>query len=247
MSNRILFISDLHLEEARPDITAALLAFLERHRGSCAALYILGDLFEAWIGDDDVNELGNRVAGALNDFHQSGSDIFLLHGNRDFLLGDDYASRCGATLLDDSTVITTPLGPALVLHGDDLCTDDVDYIQFRDMVRQDAWQRNFLAQPIEERRAFAENARQRSAQATASKDISIMDVNSAAVSERLRASGQTLMIHGHTHRPQIHDIELSEPIAANTKARRVVLGDWDRQGWCVEINPDGLTLEKFPL
>ena len=247
MSNRILFISDLHLEEERPDITAALLGFLERQKGACEALYILGDLFEIWIGDDDASALGDRIAATLNDFHQAGSDIFILHGNRDFLLGEDYAARCGATLMDDSTTIDTAIGPALILHGDDLCTDDVDYIQFRNTVREDAWQRDFLAQSLVERRAFADQARQQSQQATATKENSIMDVNSAAVQQRLRQSGQTLMIHGHTHRPEIHDIQLSEPIDSKTTARRVVLGDWDRDGWYAEINADGLTLEKFPL
>ena len=247
MSNRILFISDLHLEEERPDITAALLGFLERQKGACEALYILGDLFEIWIGDDDASALGDRIAATLNDFHQAGSDIFILHGNRDFLLGEDYAARCGATLMDDSTTIDTAIGPALILHGDDLCTDDVDYIQFRNTVREDAWQRDFLAQSLVERRAFADQARQQSQQATATKENSIMDVNSAAVQQRLRQSGQTLMIPGHTHRPEIHDIQLSEPIDSKTTARRVVLGDWDRDGWYAEINADGLTLEKFPL
>ncbi len=247
MSNRILFISDLHLEDGRDDITAAMLGFLNRNRASCEALYILGDVFEVWIGDDDATELGDRIAMALDDFHQAGSDIFILHGNRDFLLGEEYAARCGATLLDDSTTIDTAIGPALVLHGDDLCTDDVDYIQFRDTVREEAWQREFLAQSLMERRAFADQARQQSQQATATKENSIMDVNSDAVQQRLQETGQTLMIHGHTHRPGIHDIQLIEPIASRTTARRVVLGDWDRDGWYAEIDADGLKLEKFPF
>lgn len=247
MSSRILFISDLHLEDTRPDITAALLGFLERNKAKCQALYILGDLFEVWIGDDDATELGERVAAALNDFHQAGSAIFILHGNRDFLLGQSYAARCGATLIPDSTTITTPIGPALVLHGDDLCTDDVDYMQFRAMVRQAAWQQEFLAQSLDERRAFAEQARQQSQQATSTKEHSIMDVNAEAVMRRLRDSGQTLMIHGHTHRPKLHDIPLNEAIAEKSEALRVVLGDWDSAGWYAEINENGLTLERFPL
>ena len=242
MSSRILLISDLHLEQGRPDITAALLAFLERNANSCSALYILGDLFEVWIGDDDVSELSTAVANALNRFHEAGADIYILLGNRDFLLGASYAASCGATLIDDSTVIDTPIGPALVLHGDDLCSDDVDYIKFRNTVRQKSWQQDFLSKTLTERRAFADQARQQSQQATSTKDNAIMDVNAAAVEQRLRETGQKLMIHGHTHRPQVHELEVGED-----KAQRVVLGDWDSHGWFTEIDGEGLRLQKFPL
>tara|TARA_B110000858_G_scaffold196728_1_gene256236 strand:- start:14441 stop:15169 length:729 start_codon:yes stop_codon:yes gene_type:complete len=242
LSNRILFISDLHLESGRPDISAALFAFLQRNAANCDALYILGDLFETWIGDDDSNELSTAVAGALNSFHEAGAGIFILHGNRDFLLGASYAASCGATLISDSTAIDTAIGPALVLHGDDLCTDDVEYLQFRNMVRQESWQADFLGKTLLERRAFAEQARKQSQQATSAKANSIMDVNAAAVKQRLIESGQTLMIHGHTHRPKIHDLALND-----MTARRVVLGDWDSHGWYVQIDASGLQLEKFPL
>ena len=242
MSSRILLISDLHLEQDRPDITAALLAFLDRNAGSCSALYILGDLFEAWIGDDDETELNSTVADALHSFHAAGSDIFILHGNRDFLLGPAYAATCGATLIADSTIIDTAIGPAIVLHGGDLCLDDVEYIKFRDTVRQDSWQKDFLSKSLDERRAFADQARQQSQQATANKENAIMDVNLPAVKQRLRATSQNLMIHGHTHRPHIHELELD-----SDQAQRVVLGDWDKHGWFAEIDDDGLRLEKFPL
>ncbi|MDB3898800.1 UDP-2,3-diacylglucosamine diphosphatase [Gammaproteobacteria bacterium] len=247
MPRRILFISDLHLEEGRADITAALLAFLDRNESACDALYILGDLFEVWIGDDDSNELSARVAKALRSFHEAGADIFILHGNRDFLLGTDYAASCGATIIPDSIIITTPIGPAIVLHGDDLCSDDVQYMQFRTMVRQKSWQQDFLSKTLSERRAFAEQARRQSQQATSIKENAIMDVNPAAVEQRLREHGQTLMIHGHTHRPAIHEIELEAAIDSRNQARRVVLGDWDSHGWYAAIDADGLVLEKFPL
>lgn len=242
MSNRILFISDLHLEQGRPDITAALLAFLKRNASSCSALYILGDLFEVWIGDDDVTELSTIVANALNSFHSAGADIFILHGNRDFLLGARYAASCGATLIDDSTAIDTPIGPVLVLHGDDLCLDDVEYMKFRNTVRQESWQLDFLSKTLTERRAYATQVRQQSQQATSGKEDGIMDVNPVAVEQRLHATSQNLMIHGHTHRPQVHHIELGED-----QAQRVVLGDWNSHGWFAEIDKDGLRLEKFPL
>jgi len=208
----------------------------------CDALYILGDLFESWIGDDDATPLSDEIAQALSNFQQSGADIYLMHGNRDFLLGNEYASRCGARIIPDSTTIDTPIGSALVLHGDDLCIDDVEYMQFRDLVRQDAWQQDFLSKALGERRAFAEQARQQSQQATAAKDNAIMDVNLTAVEQRLQESQQSLMIHGHTHRPHIHELAIGE-----TRARRVVLGDWDQNGWYVEIDAQGLRLEKFSL
>lgn len=247
MSKRALFISDLHLEESRPDITDALLAFLSRNKASCSALYILGDLFEAWIGDDDRTALSDTVANALTEFQQAGASIYLLHGNRDFLIGNEYASRCGASLINDSTVIDSPIGSILVLHGDDLCTDDIEYIQFRNLVRQPVWQQEFLSKTLAERRAFAEQARQQSKNATADKDHSIMDVNADAVEKRLIEHDQSLMIHGHTHRPQIHELQLSQPVAGSHEARRVVLGDWDKNGWFVEVSSEGLKLEQFPL
>lgn len=242
MSSRILLISDLHLEPGRPDITAALFAFLERNTATCGALYILGDLFEVWIGDDDATELSAAVANALNSFHQAGADIFIIHGNRDFLLGAGYAASCGATLIADSSAVDTPIGPALVLHGDDLCIDDVEYIKFRNTVRQESWQQDFLSKTLTQRRAFAAQARQQSQQATSTKQNAIMDVNATAVEQRLRDTGQKLMIHGHTHRPQVHELQLGED-----SAQRVVLGDWDSHGWYAEIDAQGLRLEKFPL
>ena len=242
MSSRILLISDLHLEPGRPDITAALFAFLKRNAAACGALYILGDLFEVWIGDDDASELSAAVASALSSFHEAGADIFIIHGNRDFLLGDTYAASCGATLIDDSTVINTPVGPALVLHGDDLCTDDVEYLKFRNTVRQESWQQDFLSKTLLECRAFANQARQQSQQATSTKQNAIMDVNATSVEQRFLEAGQKLMIHGHTHRPQVHALELG-----GSKAQRVVLGDWDKHGWFAEIDAKGLRLEKFPL
>ncbi len=247
MSTRILFISDLHLEESRPDITDAFLGFLDSNKSACSALYILGDLFEVWIGDDNRTPLGESVAEALNAFHQAGPTVQILHGNRDFLLGAEYAQRCGATLLKDYSTIDSPIGPILVLHGDDLCTDDVEYIQFRDRVRQAAWQQDFLGKTLDERRDFAQQARQQSQKANSGKNISIMDVNPQAVAKCLLERNQSLLIHGHTHRPAIHDFTLADPARGQRDARRVVLGDWDKDGWYIDVSPAGLRLEKFPL
>ncbi len=247
MSSRILFISDLHLEESRPDITDAFLGFLESNKSTCRSLYILGDLFETWIGDDNKTALSESVAEALNAFHQAGPTVQILHGNRDFLLGVEYADRCGATLLKDYSTVDSPIGPILVLHGDDLCTDDLEYIQFRDQVRQAAWQQDFLSRTLDERHDFAQQARQQSGQATSNKNISIMDVNRQAVEKCLLERNQTLMIHGHTHRPDIHDFKLIDPAQGPRDARRVVLGDWDKNGWYIEVSSAGLRLEKFPF
>ncbi|NQV69208.1 MAG: UDP-2,3-diacylglucosamine diphosphatase [Pseudohongiella sp.] len=247
MASRILLISDLHLEESRPDITAALLAFLAANTACCDALYILGDLFEVWIGDDEQTELGDTVATALKQFSAAGTSVWLMHGNRDFMLGSSYASRCGASLIDDPAVIETDSGSALLLHGDSLCIDDIDYMQFRRRVRGASWQQEFLAKSLEDRRAFAQSAREQSRLATSAKESSIMDVNQAEVQKRLAASAQTTLIHGHTHRPAVHEVVLERPIDGQSLAQRVVLGDWDQSPWYAEITKAGVKLENFPF
>lgn len=247
MPDRLLFISDLHLEDSRPDITDALLRFLAGQTGQCQALYILGDLFEVWIGDDAWDPLAQRVAAALRAFTEAGAQVYLMHGNRDFLLGEDFASACGARLLPDPSVIDTPLGPLLLSHGDALCTDDVDYQNFRRQVRDPAWQQAFLAQGISERRAFADQARQQSKQATADKDAGIMDVNQDAVQDFLLSHQQCRLLHGHTHRPDFHEIALPEPVQGQTDAWRLVLGDWDRQAWFADLDANGVELKRLPL
>lgn len=235
------------MEESRPDITDALLRFLDTNKTRCDALYILGDLFEAWIGDDEKSTLSNTVACALREFSAAGSSIHIMHGNRDFLLGPNYASHCGASIIDDSLVIESDSGPVLLCHGDSLCTDDIDYIQFRNMVRTESWQQEFLAKSLEDRRAFAEKAREQSKLATSTKENSIMDVNQAEVEKLLTETGQTTLIHGHTHRPAIHEIALASPVDGKNLARRVVLGDWDKNPKYVEISTKGIKLENFQL
>ncbi len=247
MSKPVLFISDLHLEESRPDITASLLAFLKQHAGNCDSLFILGDLFEVWIGDDDSSPLTEEVAAALAEFNQQGSEIFLMHGNRDFLMGEQFAASCGATLISEPYLLDRPWGTALLIHGDSLCTDDTGYMEFRSMVRNPAWQEEFLAQPIEARQAFARQAREESQQATAEKQSEIMDVNQTAVLELLHTAQQTTLIHGHTHRPAVHDFPLDEEISGSDVATRLVLGDWDKTGWSAAFTEEGLELDEFPL
>lgn len=219
-----LFISDLHLDPSRPQIIRLFETFLANEARSADAVYILGDLFESWIGDDDASDLADRVANSLSRLAETGVPVYFMHGNRDFLLGGDYAKRAGLRLLDDPVVIDLGGERTLLTHGDTLCTDDVDYQKFRALVRDPAWQLRFLAQPIAERRAFAAQARGESRKQTAMKPAEIMDVNTDAVASAMRAHGVRRLIHGHTHRPATHRFELD-----GASAERIVLGDWYEQ------------------
>ena len=219
-----LFISDLHLDEARPQIVDLYTRFLKQEARNAEALYILGDLFESWIGDDDDSVLAQQVAAATRALHDSGVPVFFMHGNRDFLLGADYAARAGMTLLTDPTIVELGGERVLLMHGDTLCTDDIDYQKFRTLVRNPEWQRQFLSKPLVERRAFAAQARGESRKQTAMKAAEIMDVNQAAVEAALREHGVRRMIHGHTHRQATHRFELE-----GQSAERIVLGDWYEQ------------------
>jgi len=220
-----LFISDLHLDESRPQIVELFKQFLRGEARRADALYILGDLFESWIGDDDDGALAGEVAADLAAVRDAGVAAFFMHGNRDFLLGADYAARAGITLLHDPTVIELDGERTLLMHGDTLCTDDVDYQRFRTLVRDPQWQTQFLSRPLAERRAFAEQARGESRRQTAMKANEIMDVNQAAVASALREHRVDRLIHGHTHRPAVHRFDVD-----GRAAERIVLGDWYEQG-----------------
>lgn len=235
---RQLFISDLHLEDSRPDISAALFEFLDHNLGKTDELFILGDLFEAWIGDDSASEMSVAVSDALARFKSAGAAVYLMHGNRDFLLGHSFAQSCGGALIQEPFVINTDIGQVLLMHGDILCTDDTDYQEFRQLVRSPAWQENFLSQPLAQRQAFAEQARAQSALATAEKVSEIMDVNASAVEQSLNSAGTSTLLHGHTHRPAIHELP-------TLSAKRIVLGDWDKRGWYVEIDGGDFGLRQF--
>lgn len=243
MNNRaVLFISDLHLDPARPAITGRLLEFLEQPAQQAEALYILGDLFEAWIGDDDDSEPGRSVAAALRRLTDSGVPTYFLHGNRDFLLGERFAAASGIRLLPESVVIELAGESVLLLHGDTLCTDDVEYQAFRTQVRNPAWQAQILALPLTQRRVLAGQLRDTSRQATQQKAVDITDVNLAEVDRVMRAHGVQRLIHGHTHRPAVHDGWLD-----GQPARRAVLGDWqEQQGSVLRCAADGWWLEPLP-
>lgn len=227
-----LFISDLHLEESRPDITEAFLGFLDGTASGVDQLYILGDFFEAWIGDDERTPLQEQIAAALRKLRDSGTDIFLMHGNRDFLIGEDFCKRAGASLLDDPTVIDLHGTPTLLMHGDSLCTADVEYQKFRANMRNPQWQQMILQRPLEDRQQMARQLREISMAKNQGKEEFIMDVTPEEVIKDMEAHGVQHMIHGHTHRPAVHEL-----IANGLPAKRIVLGDWDKNVWWLEAEP----------
>jgi UDP-2,3-diacylglucosamine hydrolase len=216
-----VFISDLHLDTDRPAMVDAFEHLLARLPGRCTSLFILGDLFEAWVGDDDDSELATRVSVAFAELTRAGVRCLFQHGNRDFLLGERFAARAGLELLPESVVLKIAGTPTLLMHGDTLCTEDHAYLAFRRQTRDAAWQRAFLAQPLSERREFARTARAESARHTRTAAPLLMDVTPSAVSHSLRSASVRRLIHGHTHRPAIHTFELN-----GEAAERIVLGDW---------------------
>ncbi len=232
----ILFISDLHLDPSRPRVTAAFEFFLSAHAGQCSALYILGDLFESWIGDDDDSAFAQRCCAALAGFSNSGSALHIMRGNRDFLLGGEFASTTGATLIEDPTPLELAGQPTLLQHGDSLCTRDADYQAFRRVARDPRWQAELLAHPLTERRQIAAQLREQSAEATSNKAEDIMDVTPSAVDNIMMEYEVTCLIHGHTHRPATHK---------TLSGVRWVLGDWDQQGWFIRAGDSRLSLSSF--
>jgi UDP-2,3-diacylglucosamine hydrolase len=237
-----LFISDLHLDPERPAITKLFGRFIEGEARGADALYILGDLFEAWVGDDDPSAAGAYVADRLHGLAASGVPVYFIRGNRDFLLGDAYARRAGITILPDPAVVMLHGQATLLLHGDLLCTDDLAYQQFRAQTRDPRWQHQFLAQPLDARLAFASQARATSKArygelVSAGTSETIGDVAPGTVREWFQRYGVRRMIHGHTHRPAIH--------AGGDGNTRIVLGDWYEQGSVLHVDADGASLETL--
>ena len=218
---QIYLISDLHLEVGRPETTALLLDFLSGPARRAAALYILGDLFEAWVGDDAADPMALSVADALSTLRAAGTTIYFLHGNRDFLLGEDYCQRAGMHLMTEPLLLENQNLPTALFHGDRLCTDDHDYQRFRQRVRAPAWQARVLSRPLWWRRVLARLARFLSQRRNRNKPAAIMDVNSSAVENSFRNLGVQRLIHGHTHRPGLHVTEVD-----GQRCERIVLGDW---------------------
>jgi UDP-2,3-diacylglucosamine hydrolase len=243
-----LFISDLHLDPTRPAITELFGRFVRREAKSAEALYILGDLFEAWVGDDDPSEVGSFVAAALQELAVAGVPVYFIRGNRDFLLGNEYAQRAGLRVLPDPAVVMLYGKSVLLMHGDLLCTDDSAYQVFRAETRNPAWQAHFLAQPLEARLAFAAQARAAS-QAHQAKlreggnDVrfeTVTDVAPATVEATFARYGIDRMIHGHTHRPRVHELQVN-----HRQCERIVLGDWYEQGSVLRVDAGGYRLESL--
>ncbi|HSG98390.1 MAG TPA: UDP-2,3-diacylglucosamine diphosphatase [Woeseiaceae bacterium] len=236
-----LFISDLHLEAEHPEIGEQFLAFLAGPARAADALYILGDLFESWVGDDDPSPYYAGMKVALRELADSGVPVYFMHGNRDFMIGEQFASETGVTLLNDPTPLELHGEQVLLVHGDSLCTDDVEYQQVRAMTRNPEWQAMMLAKPLEERIAFAQAAREQSQARYGSLDEEITDVNQDAVEAMIREHGCDILLHGHTHRPAVHPFHVD-----GRPVHRIVLGDWYEQGSMVEWDEDGPRLEELP-
>ena len=233
-----LFISDLHLSEDSPATVAAFVDFLKGPAREAGSLFILGDLVEYWAGDDDLEAPFNRrICAALSELAERGVQVFFMTGNRDLLAGEDFARASGARLLPDPSPVSfgADVAPLLLSHGDALCTDDVAYQAYRRQVRDPAWQAGFLAQPLAARNAFIESLRQKSEAAKQEKAMDIMDVNAAAVADRLGAHAYPTLIHGHTHRPARH-----EHLVDGHACVRWVLADW--HGAATWLRYDGAAL-----
>ena len=220
-------ISDLHLQENRPELTKAFKKFLVSHAADVDSLYILGDLFEAWIGDDYENDFIAEVKFELKKYSSLGKKIYLMHGNRDFLLGDKFCAEIGGLLLDDPTTIKINDFKVILMHGDSLCIDDLDYQSFRTVVRDQTWKNNFLEKEISERIELAQSLREVSKVENKDKAYEIMDVNLMAVNEIFQKFKNDILIHGHTHRPKIHQEKYGT---------RYVLGDWEKEYYFLKIN-----------
>jgi UDP-2,3-diacylglucosamine hydrolase len=231
---RTLFISDLHLDAAEPATLAQFRAFLRNEAAAGKALYILGDLFETWIGDDDDEPARAGVREALRELTASGVPCYIQHGNRDFLLGAGFMAASGCTLLPDPTVLVIGGRRFVLSHGDALCTEDRGYQRFRRVVRNATFQKCWITLSLRTRRRFAALARRRSHAYTQRAPESIMDVAPAAVATLLRAHGGEVLVHGHTHRPQVHHLEVD-----GSKRTRVVLGDWPLRGKVLAVDAAG--------
>jgi UDP-2,3-diacylglucosamine hydrolase len=227
-----LFISDLHLEEGRPEAQQWLHAFLDGPARRADALYVLGDLFEYWIGDDALSSPAAELAPRMARLNAAGVPCYFIHGNRDFLLGPAYAAQAGLQLLPETCVVNLYGRPTLLLHGDTLCTDDADYQAFRRQSRAPAWQAAVMARPVEERLRMALAARDASMRHTGSTPPDIMDANEDTVLEAFRRHGVSRMIHGHTHRPAMH----RHVLGAELVGERIVLGDWYRSASYLEVS-----------
>tara|TARA_B100000900_G_scaffold401621_1_gene406504 strand:- start:1015 stop:1731 length:717 start_codon:yes stop_codon:yes gene_type:complete len=236
----IAFISDLHLEPIENSRLKTFYNLLSRANDDFDALYIIGDLFEYWIGDDDEHPVNRNIIQHIKKSTDNGLGIFLMHGNRDFLLGSKFEEMTGAKIIDDMTIIEDEFCKIMVSHGDVFCTDDIEYQKLKKTLRSDEWIKSFLSKTIEERIIFANQLRSQSAESSSNKAESIMDVNLDYVDEVIEKNNLDILIHGHTHRPAIHKLD--------SGASRAVLGSWENnEGWIIEYKQGNIDLKSFPL
>ncbi len=238
----ILLISDLHLEEERPDITRAFLHLLATRACQAEALYILGDFFEVWIGDDAMTPFQQSIADALRALSERGTRIYLMHGNRDFMLGKGFCRAAGCTLLGDPSVVELGGERVLLMHGDSLCTRDEGYMRLRRLLRNPLSLFILRHLPLSTRRKLARKLRNESRAQTRMKASDIIDVTPELIPRVLAEHGVRTLIHGHTHRPATHELEVD-----GRPARRIVLGDWDQQGWALQVDESGFQQAPFDL
>ncbi|QEW06521.1 UDP-2,3-diacylglucosamine diphosphatase [Nitrincola iocasae] len=239
----LILISDIHLQPGRPDLSAGLSRFLDNLDRDCQQLYLLGDLFEYWIGDDAPLPGAEQLAEQLHGLSDRGIQLFFQAGNRDFLVGQQWLKQAGTQLLPEAFKLRFPDGVmTLLMHGDQLCTDDTAYQAFRQQVRDPDWQQAFLHKSVDERIAIAEQLRTESKKQGAAKTDAIMDVSPATVQQVMEKAAVSRLIHGHTHRPAVHQLELTSGMA-----ERMVLGDWGKKGWYIKADTTGTRLLSFAI
>ncbi len=238
MSQPSLFISDLHLDATRPIIVDLFFDFLDKTASQASELYILGDLFEVWIGDDDENEFNQSIINKLRETADKGINLYIMRGNRDFLIGTVFEKASGCKRLDDPTCINLFNNSILLMHGDSLCTDDLKYQAIREYVRSDAMRVELMSKTLDERREIAKQARHYSLEATKNNPDSIMDVNEAAVTTEFKKHHVSTMIHGHTHRMKQHSVVID-----GENCQRIVLGDWHENGNYLEVSSKGYQMK----
>ena len=232
------FISDLHLDHKREDIKKAFFKFLESEAYEFKNLYILGDLFEVWIGDDFEDDFTNQVISKLKNFSQSNKNIYIMHGNRDFLLGEKFAEKCGAKLIPDPLILDGKGKKIMLSHGDIFCTDDLEYQDFKEKVRNEKWKIEFLSKNLRDREEIAKNLRKESAVKNTKKQDYLMDVNKSEVEKIAQENEIEILIHGHVHRPKIH---------SEVFGQRIVLGDWDKKYWFISLIDEQVNLHSCEI
>ena len=232
------FISDLHLDHKRKDIKKAFFKFLESEASGFENLYILGDLFEVWIGDDFEDEFTSEVISELKKFSLKDKNIFIMHGNRDFLLGEKFAKKCGAKLISDPLILNIEEKKIMLSHGDIFCTDDLEYQSFKEKVRNKKWKKEFLSKDLKDREEIAKKLRKESAMKNSKKEDYLMDVNKSEIEKIAQEYEVDILIHGHVHRPKIHDEAFGQ---------RIVLGDWDQKYWFISLIGEKISLHSSKI